>query len=220
MSNKESFLDKLKSILGQSNSKKPSKYHYFILVFVLGIAFMLVSNLFTDSPEQPQNAVQTSASTSTANEDTEVFKQTNGGTTDSISDYEAEYENQLKEVLETISGVGEVHVVVNVDSTSQKIIEKNTVTQSQTTTETDREGGKREVEDLSKDEQVVIIQDGEKETPIVVQTKKPEIRGVLVVAGGADNIHIKKTIVESVTRVLGVPSHRVAVASKKMKEDE
>ncbi|PMC39570.1 stage III sporulation protein AG [Bacillus sp. UMB0899] len=219
MSNKESFIDKLKSILGQSNSKKPSKYHYFILVFVLGIAFMLVSNLFTNNHEQSQNAVQTSASTSTK-EETEVFKQTNGEKTDSISDYEAEYENQLKEVLETISGVGKVHVVVNVDSTSQKIFEKNTVTQSQTTTETDREGGKREVEDLSKDEQVVIIQDGEKETPILIQTKKPEIRGVLVVAGGADNINIKKTIVDSVTRVLGVPSHRVAVASKKMKEDE
>lgn len=219
MSNNESFLDKLKSILGQSNSKKPSKYHYFILVFVLGVAFMLVSNLFANSPEQSQNAVTTTASTSST-EETEVFKQTKGETTDSISDYEAEYENQLKEVLETITGVGEVQVVVNVDSTSQKIFEKNTVTQSQTTTETDREGGKREVEDLSKDEQVVIIQDGEKETPIVVQTKKPEIRGVLVVAGGADNIHIKKTIVESVTRVLGVPSHRVAVASKKMKEDE
>ncbi len=219
MSNKESFIDKLKSILGQSNSKKPSKYHYFILVFVLGIAFMLISNLFTNSPEQTQNAIQTSASTS-SNEETEVFKQTNGDKTDSISNYEAEYENQLKEVLETISGVGEVHVVVNVDSTSEKVFEKNTVTQSQTTTETDREGGKREVEDLSKDEQVVIIQDGEKETPIVIETKKPEIRGVLVVAAGADNIHIKQTIVESVTRVLGVPSHRVAVASKKMKEDE
>ncbi|HZH59679.1 MAG TPA: stage III sporulation protein AG [Metabacillus sp.] len=219
MSNKESFLDKLKSILGQSNSKKPTKYHYFILVFVLGVAFMLVSNLFADSPEQSQNAVTTTASTA-SNEETEVFKQTKGEPTDSISDYEDEYENQLKEVLETITGVGEVHVVVNVDATSQKIVEKNTVTQSQTTTETDREGGKREVEDLSKDEQVVIIQDGEKETPIIVQTKKPEIRGVLVVAGGADNIHIKKTIVDSVTRVLGVPSHRVAVASKKMKEDE
>ncbi len=219
MSNRESFIDKLKSILGQSNSKKPSKYHYFILVFVLGVAFMLVSNLFTETPEQIQNAVPTTASTST-NESAEVFNQNKSNTTDSISDYEAEYENQLKEVLETISGVGDVHVVVNVDSTAQKIIEKNTVTQSQTTTETDREGGKREVEDLSKDEQVVIIQDGEKETPIVIQTKKPEIRGVLIVAGGADNIHIKKTIVESVTRVLGVPSHRVAVAPEKMKEDE
>lgn len=217
MSNKEGFLHKLKSLFSQSDSKKPSKYHYFILVFILGIAFMLISNLFTNE-EQLKNGLPVS---STPKEDsTEVFKQTKGETTGSISDYEEEYENQLKEVLETISGVGGVSVVVNVDATAEKVVEKNSGTQSQVTKETDREGGKREVEDQSTENQVVIIQDGEKETPIIIQTKKPEIRGVLIVAGGADNIHIKKTIIESVTRVLDVPSHRVAVASKKMKEDE
>ncbi|MGM0874167.1 MAG: stage III sporulation protein AG [Bacillota bacterium] len=217
MSNKEGFIQKLKSLLGQSNSKKPSKYQYFILVFVLGVAFMLVSNLFTNDELANNDVLPV---TSTAEESTEVFKQTKGESSGSISDYEAEYENQLKEVLETISGVGDVSVVVNVDSTAQKVVEKNSVTGSQLTEETDREGGKRKVEDHSTDEQVVIIQEGEKETPIIVQTKKPEIRGVLIVAQGADNIHIKKTIIDSVTRVLGVPSHRVAVASKKMKEDE
>jgi stage III sporulation protein AG len=218
MNNKEGFFHKLKSLLGQSDSKKPSKYQYFILVFVLGVAFMLVSNLFSSKDKQTNDIVPTSLSSS--NESTEVFKQEKGEKTGSISDYEAEYENQLKEVLETISGVGNVSVVVNVDSTETKVVEKNTVTGSQVTKETDREGGKREVEDQSTDEQVVIIQEGEKEVPIVVQTRKPEIRGVLIVAQGADNIHIKKTIIESVTRVLDVPSHRVAVASKKMKEDE
>jgi stage III sporulation protein AG len=217
MSNKEGFIQKLKSLLGQSDSKKPSKYHYFILVFVLGIAFMLISNLFT-SDDQTNNILP--VSTTATEESTEVFKQAKGESTGSISDYEAEYENQLKEVLEAISGVGDVSVIVNVDSTAQKVVEKNRVTGSQVTKEIDREGGKREVEDQSNEEQVVIIQDGEKEVPIIVQTKKPEIRGVLIVAGGADNIHIKKTIIESVTRALGVPSHRVAVASKKMKEDE
>jgi stage III sporulation protein AG len=218
MNNKEGFIQKLKSLFGKSDSKKPSKYQYFILVFVLGIGFMLVSNLFSSSDNSTNTIVP--ASSTASNESKEVFKQTKGENSGSISNYEAEYENQLKEVLETISGVGNVSVVVNVDSTETKVVEKNTVTGSQVTKETDREGGKREVEDQSTDEQVVIIQDGEKEVPIVVQTKKPEIRGVLIVAQGADNIHIKKTIIESVTRVLGVPSHRVAVASKKLKEDE
>jgi stage III sporulation protein AG len=37
----------------------------------------------------------------------------------------------------------------------------------------------------------------------------------LVVAKGADNLQIKKWIVEAVTRVLNVPSYRVAVLPKK-----
>ena len=63
----------------------------------------------------------------------------------------------------------------------------------------------------------MIIQNGEKEVPIVVETKKPAIRGVLVVAKGADNIQVKKWIVEAVTRSLDVPSHRVSVLPKKTK---
>jgi stage III sporulation protein AG len=51
--------------------------------------------------------------------------------------------------------------------------------------------------------------------PVVVETKKPDIRGVLVVAKGAENIQVKKWIVEAVTRVLGVSSHRVSVVPKK-----
>ena len=132
-------------------------------------------------------------------------------------DYERTYEAQLKEALDKIVGVEDVTVVVNVDATELKVFEKNTNTQSQQTDETDREGGKRKVEDQSREEQLVIIQDGEKEIPVVTETKKPAIRGVLVVAKGADNIQVKKWIIEAVTRSLDVPSHRVAVMPKKTK---
>ncbi len=42
-----------------------------------------------------------------------------------IDDYERDYENQLKEILETIIGVEDVSIVVNVDATSLKVFEKN-----------------------------------------------------------------------------------------------
>jgi stage III sporulation protein AG len=104
---------------------------------------------------------------------------------------------------------------VNVDATEKKVLEKNVVVQSQKTEEVDREGGQRTVEDQSKDEQLVIIRDGEKEVPIVIETKKPAIRGVIVIAKGADNIQVKKWILESVTKLLDVPVHRVSVMPKK-----
>lgn len=124
-------------------------------------------------------------------------------------------QTEMKEALEAISGVDDVKVVVNVDASEQKIFEKNKVTQKQITEETDQDGGKRTVEDSNIDEQLVIIKSGEKEGPIVLETKKPKIRGVLVVAKGAENIQIKKWIIEAVTRSLDVPSHRVSVMPKK-----
>jgi len=132
-----------------------------------------------------------------------------------ITDYEKKYEEQLQEVLEQIDGVSKVEVIVNLDATEAKVYEKNTVTQKQSTDETDREGGKRKVEDISTDEKLVIVRSGDQEKPVVVKTEKPKVRGILVVAKGADNIEVKKWIIEAVTRSLDVPSHRVAVLPKK-----
>ncbi|MCY7849051.1 stage III sporulation protein AG [Bacillus haynesii] len=227
--NKRTWIEKLIGHLlpkEEKDGKKLTKYHYFLLLFVLGVSFMLVSQIFSSEPSQNQTADQPAASQKAQSAgqsgegEKEVFKPASDDKPkDSIQDYEQEYENQLKDILETIIGVEDVSIVVNVDATSLKIFEKNRKTQETSTNETDKQGGKRTVSEMSSDEEIVIIKNGDKETPVVVQTKKPDIRGVLVVAQGVDNVQIKKTIIEAVTRVLDVPSHRVAVAPKKMKED-
>jgi stage III sporulation protein AG len=207
----------LKHLLAQSNEettkKKATPFSYVIVILLLGIVFMLAGNIFGENK-------QTNTETMTVSQNNEqnaqpVFGQKRDTKAKTIAEYEERYEEQLKSALEAIVGVEDVTVVVNVDTTETKVLEKNRTTQQKTTDETDREGGKRKVEDNSMNEEVVIIRQGEEETPIVLTTKKPEIRGVLVVAKGADNIQIKKWIVEAVTRVLHVPSHRVAVMPKK-----
>lgn len=84
-----------------------------------------------------------------------------------VEKYEKAYEQELKAALEEIAGVKDVTIKVNLDSSEEKILEKNTVKRSQTTGETDKTGGKREVEDESLDEKTVIIREGDKETPVV-----------------------------------------------------
>ncbi|CUB21348.1 stage III sporulation protein AG [Bacillus safensis] len=220
MNNKD-WKQKLKSFFQppEKGEGKPklTKHHYLLLVFIIGVSFMLVSQILSPPSSKQQAAVPAAK---TSSEEQEVFKPASSGKPkNSIEDVEQEYENQLKEILETIIGVEDVSIVVNVDATSLKVFEKNKSNKSTTTEETDKEGGVRSVTDQTKEEEVVIIKNGNEETPVVVQTKKPEIRGVLVVAQGVDNVQIKKTIIEAVTRVLDVPSHRVAVAPKKTKED-
>ncbi|MCL6798198.1 stage III sporulation protein AG [Bacillus altitudinis] len=221
MNNKD-WRQKLKSMFQapEKGEGKPklTKHHYLLLVFIIGVSFMLVSQILSPPSSKQEAAVP--ASKKTSSEEQAVFKPSSSGkANNSIEDVEQEYENQLKEILETIIGVEDVSIVVNVDATSLKVFEKNKSNKSTTTEETDKEGGVRSVTDQTKEEEVVIIKNGNEETPVVVQTKKPDIRGVLVVAQGVDNVQIKKTIIEAVTRVLDVPSHRVAVAPKKIKED-
>ncbi|MBM7701580.1 stage III sporulation protein AG [Metabacillus iocasae] len=213
-----SFFRRLFSTSNQTTDKKgdkkPPKIAYMGVLLAAGVAIMLISNLtLLNEPAAPSGGtIQVNSS-----EEAPAFSQKKAPQSSSMADYEAHYESQLKDVLQAIVGVDDVEVIVNLDATESKVYEKNSVSQSQTTEETDREGGTRKVQDSSTDEQLVIVRNDNQEKPVVVKTKKPEIRGVLVVAKGANNIEVKKWIIEAVTRVLDVPSHRVAVLPKKSK---
>ncbi|MFD3447786.1 stage III sporulation protein AG [Microbacteriaceae bacterium 4G12] len=193
-------------------AKKKITPKLVLLLLTLGILLMFSGNIFQTKKEQVP--VFNQQSNQDPQKEVATFAQKNNSSS-VIEKYEKQYETQLKEALESAVGIKDVSVVVNLDSSESKVFETNTVSRSQQTDETDREGGKRKVEDQSTDKKVVIIREGDKESPIVVKNVKPDIRGVLIVAKGADNIQIKKMIVDAVTRTLGVPSHRVAVLPKK-----
>jgi stage III sporulation protein AG len=192
--------------------QKKTPFSYIVLLLLVGVALMVMSHF---SKEGEGTSVQKETATEQPQQAEPTFGIKQETKSKVIAAYEERYEKELKAALEAIEGVEDVTVVVNLDTTETKILEKNRVAQQQTTEETDREGGKRKIENHSTNEEVVIVRDGDNETPIVLTTKKPEIRGVLVVAKGADNLQIKKWIVEAVTRVLNVPSYRVAVLPKK-----
>ncbi|MDZ5607466.1 stage III sporulation protein AG [Bacillus pseudomycoides] len=186
---------------------------FLLVLLILGMLLMFSSNFF--GPKKEEVPVFKEKTSQDSGKDVPTFGQKNKDNMSIVEKYEKAYEQELKSSLEDITGVKDVSIEVNLDSSEQKILEKNIVKRSQTTGETDKTGGKRQVEDESIDEKTVIIREGDKETPIVLRTEKPKVRGVLVVAKGVDNIQIKAMVKEAVTRMLDVPSHRVAVLPKK-----
>ena len=128
-----------------------------------------------------------------------------------VSEIEAHYEKSLQTMLNQIQGVSEVEVMVNVDSTNVQVYEKDLIVGKQSTEETDKNGGRRTVEDETQETKLVFIRQGDQEVPVLVQTKKPEIRGVFIIAKGADNATTKQWIIESVSKVLDVPSYKISV---------
>ncbi|MCY8232910.1 stage III sporulation protein AG [Priestia endophytica] len=221
MSDKES--NKKKNFLARLSSSDPPKKNrklaYVILLLAAGVFVMLYGNFQSSTTKLDAVETKGSGDSQQETEEVETFGSGKEKQARTISDYEKKYEAELTDVLESMIGVDNVQVFVNVDATEEKVYEHNTVNQSQTTEENDREGGTRNIEDNSVDQQLVIVRNGDKEQPVVVKTLKPDIRGVLVVAKGADNIKVKKSVVDAVTRVLDVPSHRVAVTPKKTKGD-
>lgn len=200
----------------EEGKKKITLFHYFIMVLCLGVALMILGSFFSSDDDKDEFTQPVYEDRSNSEEAEAVFGQKDAEP-HTMADYEMHYENQLKKALEEIVGVSNVTVMVNLADTERRVYEKNVSVKKQLTDETDREGGTRKVDDTTRDEQIVIVRSGDKEEPLMVATEKPEIRGVLVVAEGVQNMQTKAMVVEAVSRVLDVPSHRVSVQPKKVK---
>lgn len=180
-----------------------------ITIALIGVLLILISNVLQPNKE---DALQVT-------EDLDVASNTEEENTaesfvDDVAEMENHYEKTLISMLNGINGVSEVEIMVNIDSTDVQVYEKDLIVGTQTTEELDKNGGERQVEDETKETKVVFVRKGDQEVPVLVQTKKPEVRGVFIIAKGAGNATIKKWIVESVSKVLDVPTYKISVLPK------
>ncbi|MGY0693027.1 stage III sporulation protein AG [Virgibacillus sp. FSP13] len=196
-----------------SKIRNPSrKIKYLIVLGLLGLLLVILSNALSSPSNEAQEEIVPINPTDQEAEHT-LSKKDDTTTTD-VGEIETSYEKDLQAMLAKIQGVSDVEVMVNLDSTKVKVYEKNLITGQQTTDESDKSGGTREIEDDTKETQVVLVRQGDKEVPLLIQTKKPEVRGVFVVAKGVDHATVKKWVIEAVARVLDVPTHKVSVMPK------
>ncbi|WP_245835732.1 stage III sporulation protein AG [Virgibacillus ndiopensis] len=197
-----------------SKIRNPSKKTgYLIVIGLIGLLLLILGNAFSTSQKEGQQDIAPvkQQTEETAAKSTFSDKKS---TTSNVSELEGSFEKDLQEMLEKIQGVSEVEVMVNLNSTKVKVYEKNLITGQQVTDEEDKTGGTRKIEDNTKETQVVLVRQGDKEVPLLIQTKKPDVRGVFVVAKGVDHATVKKWVIEAVSRVLDVPTHRVSVMPK------
>jgi stage III sporulation protein AG len=186
---------------------------YIVIIGLVALLVILVGNVFSTSSQEDIGQGVPRMELESPSQSEEVSSQETGATSD-VSELEETYKKQLESLLEKIDGVSEVEVMVNLDSTMVQVYEKNLIKGTQATEENDRNGGTRQIEENTEETQVVLVRQGDQERPILVQTKKPEVRGVLIVAKGVEKATVKQWIVEAVSRVLDVPTHRVSVKPK------
>ncbi|MET3684308.1 stage III sporulation protein AG [Alkalibacillus flavidus] len=200
------FLERLKL---KTDTDRPTKRSYVMLIGLIGLLLLIVSNVFSNDSSGPTPPSQEEAWTS------DKQSEQSGDTDDQkIKSLQDDIRTNLEQALESVAGVHEVEVSLQLDSSAIHVYEKNETTTYQYTDEEDQNGGIREVEDESIDEQTVLMRENNREEPLLVQTKTPPIRGVLIVAKGVDQIHIKERVIDSVSRLLDVSTHRIAVMPK------
>lgn len=196
--------DWLKRWLG--DGKRGRVTGWLLVAGLVGAAAMIVNSYITIKDADSISGIRESPPPGEA----QAFGRSDQATGE-YEDFEARYESAIRDILQKIAGVGEVDVLVTIDSTEELVVERHVEQRQQTTNEKDSEGGTRQISDMSRSGQVVLVQAKGDQSPLVIKRIRPQIRGVVVVAEGAENLTVKKLIAEAVERGLGVPAHRISV---------
>jgi len=117
-------------------------------------------------------------------------------------------EEQLKDILEKISGVGRVEVLITYEDHGRVVVEKDESISEELIEEADSNGGTRTTT-TSRNERETVY--GSAETPYVVQEFSPKVKGILVVAEGGGNVSVKKQIQETIEALFGLDAHKISI---------
>ncbi len=117
-------------------------------------------------------------------------------------------EQQLKDILQKISGVGRVEVFITYEDSGRIVVEKDESVSEELVQEADSSGGTRTTT-TSRNERETVY--GSSEVPYVVQELSPIVKGILVVAEGGGNVTVKKQIQETIEALFGLDAHKISI---------
>ncbi|KIL41112.1 stage III sporulation protein AG [Gordoniibacillus kamchatkensis] len=200
---------------GPNGSKRSRPFLWLLIIALIGAAIMILSSFVNVTKLEPIS--QGGAGPPPAQPSQPAF---GSGAKDAsrFREYEQAYESQLQDILRKIVGVGDVEVLVTIESTEEVDVEKNVKNTQQVTNEKDQNGANRNITEVTSSGEVVLYQVSGAQQPLVTKYIKPKIRGVLVVAKGAENAVVKKMIAEAVERGLDVPAHRISILPRKQSQ--
>ncbi|MCC8110430.1 MAG: hypothetical protein LIO74_02000 [Ruminococcus sp.] len=158
---------------------------------VIGLGLILLSGLsVSDDSQEDTNSLTI--------EESEI------SISESLTEYETALERSLVEILEQIEGVGSCEVMLTVSGSWQTVYVKDT--------DADCEESRTQTQ-----ENVVILDTDAGESALVERVLSPEINGAIVVCDGASSNVVKERVVDAVTAVLDLPTNRISVLEKIVK---
>lgn len=188
--------------------KKLTKENMAIMA-LLGILLMVIAiPVKKTETQKDQTAAPENQSAASGTQET--------GKEDNAGSYAGELEERLESLLASMEGVGNVKVMVTLDSSREQVVEKDIPSTMDTTKETDSTGGSRDVINSRQEETTVYVTDSAgNKTPYVSKIREPSIEGVTVVAQGGGNAVIQKNITEVIQALFGIEAHKIKVVKMK-----
>lgn len=130
---------------------------------------------------------------------------------DAVARLERELAGSLEKILGQVEGVGQVRVQVALAGALEREYVTDRTMQTTTTQERDPAGASRLVTQAEESGKVVAVQGGGGQEPVLRRMRRPEARGVLVVAEGAADPVVEAELARAVQTALDVPLYRVTI---------
>ena len=172
------------------DTKKKIQYAAILLVVIVILAIYFAS-MGNNQKDNESEASQAAANVSSAS------------TSDSIA-------QQLQETLSAIEGAGHAEVMITYESTGEIVPAFSVDKQSSTTTD-EGESGKSTTNSENTQSEIVTIGGTNGSEALVLKENSPEIKGVIVVAEGADDIGVRLNLLEAVQTILDIDPDQVNV---------
>lgn len=136
-------------------------------------------------------------------------KQENRKESSFSEEYVCKIENRLEEVLSAVQGVGECSVMITLESGVEYVYAEEEKYSSDTSSSDNRtQTGE------NRQKNYVTTKTSGEETPVVVTEIAPSVKGVAVICQGGGNVAVKSVITEIVSKALGIPGDKIAIAQK------
>jgi stage III sporulation protein AG len=183
-------------------SIKKLKKDQLLILLLVGILLVVI-------------AIPTGKGKDAASKDARSSTAAAGGGEAAYGNYASYMEGHLEGVLSQMAGVGDVTVMITLQSSAEKVVEKDVEAQSETVTESDSQGGTRTTQNSSHGEATVYDGDGSQgQAPYISKELSPQVEGVVVIASGGDNAVVKQNITEAVQALFGIDTHKIRIMKK------
>lgn len=143
-----------------------------------------------------------------------VFPETREVSAKAADSYEAELEQRIRELLKHVDGVGEVDVMVVLQSSAEKVWQSDGSTSTSLTEEKDSEGGSRRIESRDMDHSTVLLSGDGKSEPMLTKELRPQISGIIISATGGGSPQIQAEISAAMEALFGLPAHKIKVLKR------
>ena len=194
------FRDKLNFLKSKEEGNDKKKIENLVVFVIILIITIIAINIIWNEDSSKNKSKENLNNSSKQLADTAIE------TSSDVS-----LEQNLKNILETIQGVGKVNVFLNYSESSETVAMFNENSKTSTTEETDTSGGKRVIEQKDTQKDIVYQENDGDKVPITQKTVQPKIEGAIITAEGAGNAAIKANIIQAVEAATGLPTHKIQV---------